>query len=174
MSAFTAFTLAACATVPEKGDFVPIQTLAAETQDLPFECTGYDAATDSCEGIGQRTINGSTMTSMSLVALGDENGAGTMSFTTKHPIVDGKVCGIIGEPDVKVNGKSVKEGENFMVDFLTGFLTAIAQETCSAYYRSGDHYFIEATGPDGTVLDDFSTYSRFFAEMKTLRAMPLE
>ncbi len=167
-------TLAACATTPVKEEIVPVKTVQAETAGRAFECLNYDAATDSCEGIGQWSISGDTATAISDVALADGSEILQMSVTSKHNIVDGKICGLIGEPTIRLNGKNTKPGENFLVDFMGGFLTGIMSETCSTYYRSGDGYFIEAATMDGTVLPDFSGSTQFFAERKTLRASQLQ
>lgn len=165
--------LAACAVTPPKGDFVSFQQVAAETKGLPYECAEYDAATDSCEGLSRWKIKSNKVTATTEVAF-NADGPLRMTMISSHNIVDGKVCGMNGTPKVLLNGKSYKRGTNPFVDFMTGAMTGIMSDICAGYYRSGDGYYTEATGPDGKVIRDFSSRSRFFAEKKAVRAASLE
>ncbi len=167
--------LAACATAPEKGEFVSVQQVAAENKSKPWECADYDAATDSCDGLGRWTIKGDRVTAQTMAAI--EVGDGrilNLTFNTKHTISSGQVCGLDGKVDLLINGKRFKDGENALSDFMKGFMGGVMQNVCAAYYRSGTGYYAEATTSDGKVLPDFSGTSTFFATKKKLRATKMQ
>lgn len=147
--------------------------MRAEDADKLYECVGYDVATDSCEGIVIWTIDGNVATSQAFVAAIQDEETINISTVTRHSIVNGRICGLKGDLEVAINGETFARGENFMADFMGGFLTAAMSETCSSYYRSGEGYYVETTKSDGQVIEELSSATRFFDERKPLRATPM-
>ena len=167
--------LAACATTPPKGEFVSLQQVASENAGKPWECANYDAATDSCEGLGRWTIKGDTVSAQSMVAI-DAGDGQIINFTvnTTHKITNGQVCGLEGEVDMLIDGERYKKGQNFLADFMNGFLSGVLPEICNSYYRSGSGYYIQATNRDGKVMPDLSGTSTFFSTKKAIRAEAMQ
>lgn len=168
----TALTaLAACAApLPPKGEFVPIKQVFAENADKPFECVGYQAASDSCEGLGRSEVRGNTIVSSTLFAI-DIGVPVQVRTVTRHPIVNGKSCGLIGRVKVTVEGADSPEGEAAITDMFSAMMTDLVSDLCVAYYRSGEGYFVEATTLDGELVEGVTDagISRFFATQKKLR-----
>lgn len=174
--ALAALALTAC-DVPEpatKGAFVPLAQVYAENADKPFECVGYQATSDSCEGLGRSVIRGNVVTSTTLFAL-DEGLPATIKVVTRHRVKNGKACGIIGRAKVTVESDATPEAAAAVTDMFTVLMTDMVSELCVGYYRSGEGYYVEATTLSGEVLPDLTEtgVSRFFATQKKLRNMQL-
>ena len=162
--------VAACATTPQKGEFISIQQVAAENADKPWECSDYDPATDSCAGLSKWTIKGDTVSAQSLAAIAADDQVMNITMFSTHKIVDGRICGLEGNADVLINGERFKKGENLFADIMTDLMTGVMSKICGSYYRSGTGYYAEVTNEKGKVLPDFSANSTFFATEKTIRA----
>ena len=174
--AFAAFALTAC-DVPEpvtKGAFVPLAQVYAENADKPFECVGYKASSDSCEGLGRSSIRGHTVTSTTLFAL-DEGLPTTIKVVTRHRVKDGRACGIIGQAKVTIESDATPEAEAAVTNMFTVLMTEMTRDLCVGYYRSGEGYYVETTTLSGEPMPDMTEtgISRFFATQKKLRNMQL-
>ncbi len=172
--AFAALT--AC-DVPEpvtKGAFVPLAQVYAENADKPFECVGYKASSESCEGLGRSVIRGNTVTSTTLFAL-DEGLPATIKVVTRHRVKNGRACGIIGRAKVTVESDATPEAAAAVSNMFTVLMTDMIRDLCIGYYRSGEGYYVETTTLNGEVVPDLTEtgISRFFATQKKLRNMKL-
>lgn len=172
LAALAALALAACETIPEKGEFVPYRSVLAETRDTPFECSGFEPMSGTCEALGRSTLRGNIVTTDTIMAI-DEGLPTTVKIRSRHRLeADGRTCGVIGEPRVTVTSASGPEANAAIEDLFKVIIGGVLEDACVSYYRSPVGYVTEVTGRDGTLVPDGRSHSRFFAEAQPVR--PLE
>lgn len=166
-AAVALLALAACAVPPEKGALVPIREVFL-THAGQFECLGYDATSDSCEGLGRSEVRGNTITTTTLFAI--DIGAPTQITTrSRHTITGNKVCGASAPVDVQVKSAGNAENEALIAEMMKVMAEDTMSGICITYYASGAGYIAEATTLSGERLPDYDTVTRFFPEQKKLR-----
>lgn len=174
LAAAALFTLAACETPapsPPAGNVLPIKTVLAETKGRPYECSEYDPASDSCEALSRWRIIGNTVEAQTVFAL-NEGLPARITVVSRHTLsADGRICGLKGQPRIRVESDGSPEAERAIEELFTVLIAGALTEACGSYFRAQQGYITEATDRAGQLLPDGRGTSRFFATPKKLRAL---
>lgn len=185
LSAFALLALAACdmaQEAPPASGALSLRQVAAETQGRPYECTEYQAETDSCEAIARWTISGDVVRAETVFAL-DEGLPATIRVVSRHRIDNrGRSFGLVGAPRVTVTSPGSPEAKRAIADLFKSVLADTLHDTCAAYSRAGtkmadgagDGYITEVTDAEGNPLEDGAARSRFFSQPRKLRPVRMQ
>ena len=156
-------------TMPSESDFVPAERLLEEIAETPYECTGYDASSDSCEVLSFYQREGETILNGGQFVVSMDPRI-TGSAYVPLQIRDGKFCGDLDDMDLRLEG-----GEPGMEDMVIAIMRQAMEpygEICSSYYRTGTEgeYTSVVRGESGEVVPEGVDVMQFFAEPKAIRA----
>ncbi|MFD1344429.1 hypothetical protein [Litorisediminicola beolgyonensis] len=169
-----AAALAGCATpeMPQKGAFVPFSEVMAETSGKPWECTAYEAATDSCEALSTYELTGDRIDSRGQFVIDTRPSiiaAGAVRFRER----DGRACGNLGQMRMSFDGLDDPQAETFIREAVRATFGQMG-EICVSYFRAGeDRYVVEARDAAGALIPDGTDVVTFFADKKALREADL-
>ncbi len=157
-----------------RADFVPFATVMAETEGLPFECSAYDAATDSCEAIGTNRVSGDIVDGSAQLLLSAAPPV-TLSVTARARITpDGRVC--IGPETYRfdIDGAPDRQSAEFFAGTMEAELAAQGP-VCGAYFRTDQPgvYITESRDASGALVPQGRDVSTFVTERKRLRVPSL-
>lgn len=153
-----------------QGTPVTIAQLLTETAATPYECTGFDARSDSCEAISTYTRSGDRVANAGMFLLSEEPRI-KASGTVKLRIVGDRLCGDLGETDLSIEGMADPQAAAFVRDTAIAVLGQLG-EICASYARLGEgHYVADYTTASGDPLPEAREELRFFARPKKLRAV---
>ncbi len=148
-----ALFLAACTApvaVPTDPNFVPYLQAQAENPGKPYECLGYDPATDTCRSLGRTTVNGTQI--MATGSVLNSFGGDTFRVTTSGPgtYENGFVC--LNGRDLSISARDERTGRD--APFLAAQLSKTLEKVgkfCSGLYRhTGNTYRAETVLVNGT------------------------
>ncbi|MDJ0639226.1 MAG: hypothetical protein QNJ20_10350 [Paracoccaceae bacterium] len=164
---------AACAPVP-KGAAVPMKQLFSENSSRPFECTDYEASSDSCEGIARRTLRSNTVVydaEFIMPRLPGVPGRPRVLVNMPFKLESTRYCGDFRTAKVQVRGLP----SSYNTDLAIAFKTQLAKEgaVCTSYYRDGGGYVSVTTRPNGEPVRDGIGKVFFLSSPKKLRTISL-
>ncbi len=171
LGALAALMLGGCDIAPEvtQGAQVPIPALLAETRALPYECLGYEAASDSCESLSRMSLQGSAVISRGQFVVSPAPRITAEAVVAFQLTADGRACGNFSGIGLSFTG--LPEGDAQVVaDRILREIFAGTGDVCVSYFRAGPDAFItELRDPDGALLPEGRDVVRFFATPKPLR-----
>ncbi|MBV2358721.1 hypothetical protein KUH32_02965 [Thalassococcus sp. CAU 1522] len=164
--------LAGCAAPPpEPGAFVPFVQVLGETAGRPFECTGYDPVSDTCESVGVLRRSGDDLGAEAFLVLPIAGQPVTLRFTGRGVIRNDRACGVPGSYATEVTSEADQAFKDVFTEVM-GVIFESMGELCTAYYRGPDgSYVTEATDEAGQVLPGGRDTAHFFARQPRLRPM---
>lgn len=169
--------LAACETprpAPPAGAALTLRQVAAETRGRPYECTRYQAASDSCEAIARWTISGNEVQAETLFAL-DAGLPATVRVISRHRIdSEGRSCGLVGASRVTVLSEGSARAEEAIAGLFSALQTGSMQNACATYRRDGAGYITTVTDAQGHLIEDSAAQSRFFERPRKLRPVQMQ
>ena len=166
-----ALPLAACVgTGPDRTAFVPFLTVMAETEGLPFECSVYDAASDSCEAISTNRVSGEVVDGTTQVLLSAEPQV-ILSGTARAQITpDGRLCVAPDAYRLDIEGAPDRQAAEFLAGTLEAEI-ATRGTVCASYFRTEQPgvYRTELRDAAGALLPDGRDVSTFLPDRARLR-----
>lgn len=165
--------LTACADLPSdatRGAILPYSAVLAETTGRPWECLGYDAASDTCESVARTTRRGSTFTTEG--SLGRSAGRGGFYALRATGEMDekGRVCFDPSDLDMRVGQGATTEEDRFITELTLGAMRELGR-TCTAIYRQDDHYVAQSQTAAGQPVPGGRKTLHFFEHPKKLRPL---
>lgn len=159
------------ADIAGRAGFVPIKDVTTEAKGKPFECSGFDPATESCTVISVNRLDGGTLQSMSRILINAEPRV-EVHLNGTFDVVNGAVCGDAATWDIDVLGDVVTE------PVANEIANAIRQsagqfgKTCVGYFRDkGRLRVLNFSAETGERIDEIpEAYSVFFEKEPDLRA----
>ncbi|MCF2905301.1 hypothetical protein L0666_09890 [Octadecabacter sp. CECT 8868] len=159
--------LTACMTpLPSPEEVIPFSQVLAETEGRPYECSEYDAATDTCDAITTTQITGP----------GRYFSRTTFFVDPSLPALEGAlalydrgdaVCGNMANSELSFSGDVGFAQELMLASIESEFATL--GEICVVYTKTENGYRTQViSGPDLAFEDPIDDY-QFFASPKPLR-----
>ena len=155
-------------------DVLTLRQVAAETSGRPYECTKYEAETDSCEAIARWSIHGNAVHAETLFALNTVPPA-KVRVRSRHRIdAQGRSCGFIGTPQVTVQSAEPAETEKAIAGRVAAALAARMATACATFIRAGDGYMTEVRDAQGHLMEGGTARARFFERPRRLRPVQMQ
>lgn len=171
-SLFSLVLLAGCGSVvavPE-GETVSIQKLISDTNGRPYECFGYDVATDSCAALAKRQVRGDQLSyDMTVLVSGPNSDAVKVNIDLDFQIVDGRYCGNYKRAEISSDGDLTPAQSSLLEELLLAELIRLG-DFCEGYLQtpSGAYYSVTSDRL-GRVYWESSVPVVFFSRPKKLR-----
>ena len=145
---------------------IPFSQVMAETADLPYECSAYDARTDSCRGYSTHEPQGDgRFLATSTVRLAEEVPAIEATYSVVE--TGNVVCSINSTLELRFAREVGLSEELRLAEFESAFKAQ--EDTCFIYTRTENGYRSQVVrGPEEALADPISDY-QFFNAPKRLR-----
>ena len=131
----------------------------------PYECSGYEPLTDSCETLAKVLMSGETMTAGGKSMLDETS---DIAITANGALNGDRICVGPNDYEIKVSGPNTDM--NGMVETQTKAFVSQFGVVCTTYYDNGDGSYLSVTAQeDGTPVPMGTETVHFFPDEKPLR-----
>ena len=165
-----AISLAACDALPQPGEKITFSQMEAETKSRPYECSGYDAVSDTCEAIGRTVPRGRVFFAEAQTVFDVDGDLVTIRFFGTGTERNGMSCTSPDDYAIEEVGSKTEFG-NFLVGTMTTVITVLG-EVCGTHYHQPDGgYMVIYTDGTGRPLPGLTDTWYHFADSKKLRVI---